>query len=327
VGKKAWSLKTLRTADMGMFLHLFIDLLGDKPVPPVEFQWVSKDGNLGWGEGRASLIKIDSKKTEVLLSVRDITERKQMEKDLRGYSKNMERLAEERAIKLLESEKLVVAGTIASTVAHDLRGPLNTIMNAVYLMDTKPEKSDEMKAIILKAVENASKMLNEVRSKTASEMLTFEELDVATFIELIIKETPIPQRIEVKTNLEHQMVKVDRLKIRRVIENLIRNAVEAMPKKGSLQISNRVEGEKLVIEVRDSGVGIPKERINSLFKPFNTTKENGTGLGLHYCKKTMEDHGGDIEVKSEVGSGTTIILKIPMTRRLSNVAVVSAVGD
>jgi signal transduction histidine kinase len=212
-------------------------------------------------------------------------------------------------------------------VAHDLRGPLNTIMNAVYLMDTKPEKSDEMKAIILKAVENASKMLNEVRSKTASEMLTFEELDVATFIELIIKETPIPQRIEVKTNLEHQMVKVDRLKIRRVIENLIRNAVEAMPKKGSLQISNRVKGEKLVIEVRDSGVGIPKERINSLFKPFNTTKENGTGLGLHYCKKTMEDHGGDIEVKSEVGSGTTIILKIPMTRRLSNVAVVSAVGD
>lgn len=321
IGKKVWALKTVRPTDIGIFLGLFVDLLRGRSIPAIEFQWLSKDGSHGWGEGRASLIKIDNKSTEVLLSLRDITDRKRMEEDLRRYSKDMELLAEERAEKLLESEKLIVAGTIASTVAHDLKGPLNTIMNAVYLMDAKPEKSAEMKAMILKAVDNASRMLNDVRSKTVSEVLNIEKVDVATFIESIIRETPIPPHIEVKTDLEHQTVEIDRLKMRRVIENLIRNAIEAMTTNGTLLISARIEEDKAVIEVKDFGVGIPEDKLRNLFTPFHTTKENGTGLGLIYCKKTIEDHGGDIEVRSKVGFGTTIILRIPIKRKIFKVAV------
>ena len=317
VGKKVWSLKTVKPSDIGTFLGLFVKLLRGSAIPPVEFQWMSKDGSAGWGEGRASLIKIDGKKTEVLLSLRDITERKQMENDLKKYSKNMERLAEERAQKLMESEKMVFAGAIASTVAHDLKGPLNTILNAVYLMDTRPEKAAQMREIIVKAVENATRMLDEARGKTTSRVLNIEEVDVAPFIESIIEETPISSRIEVKTDLEHVFVEIDRLRMRRAIENLIRNAVDAMPSNGFLLISSRKEGDKGVIEVKDSGVGIPKEVLSKLFTPFLTTKENGTGLGLHYCKNTLEEHGGSIEVKSKVGSGTTFTLRIPMKRRLA----------
>ena len=317
VGKKVWSLKAVKPTDIGVFLGLFVKLLRGGTIPPVEFQWISKDGGSMWGEGRASLIKIDGKKTEVLLALRDITERKQMENDLKKYSKNMERLAEERAQKLTESEKMVFAGAIASTVAHDLKGPLNTILNAVYLMDTRPEKAAQMKEIIVKAVENASRMLDEARGKTTSRVLNIEEVDIAPFIESIIEETPISSRIGVKTDLEHVFVELDRLRMRRAIENLIRNAVDAMPSNGFLLISSRKEGDKGVIEVKDSGVGIPKEVLSKLFTPFLTTKENGTGLGLHYCKNTLEDHGGSIEVKSKVGSGTTFTLKIPMKRRLA----------
>ena len=315
VGKKVWALKTVRPKDMGVFLGMFLDLVRGRRVPPSEFQWMSKDGTLGWGEGRASLIKVEGKKTEVLLSLRDITERKQMEEDLQKFSNEMEQLAEKRAQKLMESEKMVIAGTIASTVAHDLRGPLSTILNAVYLMDTKPEMVADMKKIIVNSVGNASKMLDEARNKTKTEALNFEEIEISKFIESLIKETPVPNRIEVKTDLEHMMVELDALRIRRVIENLVRNAVDAMPSKGSLLIVSRKEGDQAVIEVKDSGVGIPKEISDKLFTPFQTTKANGTGLGLHYCKKTIEEHGGEIEVKSKIGSGTTFILRIPMKRK------------
>jgi PAS domain S-box-containing protein len=326
IGKKVWSLKTARPLDVGKFLGMFIDLLKGHSVPSTEFQWKKKDGSNGWGEGRASLIKIDGKMTEVLLSLRDITERKQMEEDLKKFSKEMKIIAQERAQKLLESEKMVVAGEIASTVAHDLKGPLNTILNAVYLIDAKPEKAAEMKQIIVTAVGNASRMIDEARGKTTSRVNSIEQVDAATLIELILKETLIPSRIEVKTDLEHVVVEIDKLRIRRVIENIIRNAIDAMPSKGSLSISDWREGEKAAIQVKDSGVGIPKKIIGKLFTAFNTTKENGTGLGLHYCKMTMDEYGGEIEVKSKVGSGSIFTLKIPMKRSVVNKELVAVVN-
>jgi signal transduction histidine kinase len=216
----------------------------------------------------------------------------------------------------MESERMVFAGAIASTVAHDLKGPLNTILNAVYLMDAKPEKAAQMKEIIVNAVDNASKMLEEARGRTTSRGLSLEELDIASFIESIVEETPIDRRIELKTDLQHFSIEIDRLRMRRAIENLIRNAIDAMPSKGTLLLTSRKEGEKGVIEVKDTGTGIPNEMLGKLFTPFNTTKEKGTGLGLHYCKNTLEEHGGSIEVNSKAGSGTTFILRIPLRQRL-----------
>ena len=312
VGKKIWSIEAVRAPDIKTFLRLFYDQVKGKSIPPVESQWVSKDGKLGWAEGRASLIKIDNKKTEVLLILRDITIRKKMEKDLKAYSMEMEHLAAERAHKLLDSEKMIAAGAIASTVAHDLRGPLSAIRNAVYIFDKDPEKSTEMKQIINKAVDNAVQMLNDIQEKTATESLQVEDINVVAFIESVINETPIPSRITVKTDLREATVSFDRLKIRRVIENLIRNAVDAMPEKGNLYISNKIDADKVVIEVKDTGEGIPDDVLKGLFKPFHTTKVTGTGLGLYYCRNTLEAHEGSIEVKSKVGSGTTVILSIPM---------------
>jgi PAS domain S-box-containing protein len=312
VGKKAWSLKTVRPTDVTKFFKAFFDVLRGKDVPSMQFQWIAKDGTTGWGEGRASLIKIGGEKKEVLLSLRDITERKQMEDDLLIYSKEMHRLAEERAEKLIESEKMVLAGTIASSVAHDLKGPLNTILNAIYLMETKPEKAAEMRGLIVKAVGNASKMLEEARGKTVSTGLNYEEIDIAELIEDVIAESPRPSHVQVRTNLNHVNVEVDKLRIRRVIENLLRNAVEAIDSKGCVTFTSRRDEDSVVIEVEDTGTGIEKSRLDTLFKPFQTTKASGTGLGLTYCKNTLDEHKGQISVKSKVGSGTTFTLKIPM---------------
>lgn len=247
-----------------------------------------------------------------------------MEDDLLVYSKEMHRLAEERAEKLLESEKMVFAGTIASSVAHDLRGPLNTILNAVYLMETSPDKAAEMRGLIVKAVGNASKMLEEVRSKTVSTGLKYEEVDIADLIENVVAESPSMSSIKIRKNLKRVNVEIDRLRIRRVIENLLRNAIEAIESKGCITFTNRREGDYVVIDVEDTGCGIEKSRLETLFKPFQTTKTTGTGLGLNYCKNTLEEHHGLISVKSKIGSGTTFTLRIPIKKMVDGKDLVSS---
>lgn len=303
----------MRAPDISMFFKLFYDQIRGKAIPPVEFQWVSKEGKIGWGEGRASLLKVDNVINEVLLITRDITERKELEENLKKYTIEMERLANERAEKLIESEKMVSAGAVASTVAHDLKGPLSVIRNAVYMMENNLGNNSDMIQMIKKSVDNAVNMLDETHEKVTTDILKVEEIEIKEFIESIVSETPIPPRIKLKVKLVESVLCIDILKIRRVLENLLRNAFEATLSKGTVQIENQIKKGKMVIIVKDSGEGIPTEKIKHLFKPFYTTKKKGTGLGLYYCKNTIEAHNGTIEVTSKQGLGTTFTLTIPLS--------------
>lgn len=315
VGKNIFALGTLRPGDVRKYVGLFLDIMKGKDIPQIEFKWVKKTGETGWGEGRVTLIEAENKKNrEILIIARDITERKVMEEKLNTYTHEMEHLAEDRAKKLADSEKMATAGAIASTVTHDLRGPLNTIRNAVYLMEKKPEKAAEMREVIVKAIDNASKMLSEVKEKWSEEKLEIKKIELKDFIDSIIEEMPIAPNVEIKTDLQKIFADIDQLKIRRVIENLIRNAMDATPGKGIIQISNQTETGYALIKVQDTGTGIPEESLNKLFQPFYTTKSTGTGLGLYNCKKIVEAHGGSIQVESKVGSGSTFILKLPLNK-------------
>ena len=92
-------------------------------------------------------------------------------------------------------------------------------------------------------------------------------------------------------------VSLDKVKMRRVMDNLIRNAIEAIGNGGRLTISAREDEHGIVIEVADTGIGIPESEMENLFKPFYTTKSSGIGLGLTYCRWTVEAHKGTIEVE------------------------------
>ncbi|MGC8936954.1 MAG: ATP-binding protein, partial [Candidatus Methanomethylicaceae archaeon] len=120
-----------------------------------------------------------------------------------------------------------------------------------------------------------------------------------------------PSNIKVVVDVDQELsVLMDEYIIRRVIGNLVLNAVQAMPNGGTLTIGANVEGNDFVIRVSDTGPGIPKEIMDKLFTPFLTTKAKGMGLGLAVCKKLIEDHGGMISVESEPGKGTTFIIRI-----------------
>jgi len=99
-----------------------------------------------------------------------------------------------------------------------------------------------------------------------------------------------------------------------VLDNLIRNGCDAMPSGGVLLITGSDEGNDVVITVQDQGEGIPETVKVNLFKPFMTTKENGTGLGLPFCKRVIDAHGGQISFASSQGKGTTFTIRLPRQR-------------
>jgi len=149
-------------------------------------------------------------------------------------------------------------------------------------------------------------MLEELRYKTRETPLIIKATDLHDLIVDILHDIPIPGSVQVNVRLDSELkeVMIDSLKIRRVIDNLIRNAIEAMPTGGMLSIETQNKGEAYAVIITDTGVGIPEVNLPSLFKPFYTTKEKGLGLGLAYSLKTVEAHGGIIEVDSKVGKGT-----------------------
>jgi two-component system sporulation sensor kinase A len=301
-------LKTLRIVDIPKYTKMFAEfLMGDGSLEtPLEFRWQRKNGSKGWAEGHAKMVNLGASGKEILCIVRDITERKTLEEDLRVYSKQLEQLADEKSQKLLASEQLIVTGTIASSLGHDLRGPFNTIRNAVYLMQIRPEQTDNMLKIIDNSVNTSIKLLDELRDRTKEFVLEKEDVEIAELIHEVQCENLVPPKIRLNTNLDSTaVVNVDRGKMKRVFENLLRNAYEAMPNGGEISISIKEKREDVTIDFTDEGTGIPDNVMRNLFKPFMTTKENGTGLGLSFCKKTVDAHGGTISVKSEVGVGTT----------------------
>jgi signal transduction histidine kinase len=125
----------------------------------------------------------------------------------------------------------------------------------------------------------------------------------------------IPNIIKVSVDIEEGIppLVVDRTAIRRVLSNLITNAVQAMPRGGQLTIRiSSAEGAAL-INVEDTGEGIPKENMDRMFEPLFTTRAKGQGLGLAVCKKLVEAHGGNITIDSRVGRGTRVKVTIPLS--------------
>jgi signal transduction histidine kinase len=115
---------------------------------------------------------------------------------------------------------------------------------------------------------------------------------------------------------EIPLIMLDADKLKQVFMNVILNAVQSMPNGGELTIATKLSEQRnsefrILVEISDTGVGIPPENLSRLFEPFFTTKAEGTGLGLTNARRIIQQHGGDIEVQSKVGEGTRVIMSLP----------------
>jgi signal transduction histidine kinase len=257
----------------------------------------------------------------------NITEQKYMERDLKGYTEQLERMVEdlkvyslqleetvkERNRLLVDAERNIAVSQVASMVGHDLRGPLQTINNAVYLIQRDPDKGRDLLDTIKGSVQYAVKILEDLRIATRDAPMNIETTNFKELVTRTVNETIAPENATIKVELGDGLenVYVDPVKIRRVLDNLIRNACEALQKPGNVTVRARRDDDYLVVQVSDMGVGIPEDFMPNLFQTFKTTKKRGLGLGLAYSKKAVEAHGGTIEVESKVGEGTTFTVRLP----------------
>lgn len=282
-----------------------------------EYKMLRVDGTTIDLEAYVTKIEYEGKPASLALN-REITLRKEMENKLLEYAEHLEDMVEERTKELLDAERMVAAGRVASMLGHDLRGPLQNIKSAAYLLRKMPEKAEETIEIIERAADRASRMLEELRYNTREQPLQIVATDLSLIVQRSVEEASPPATIEVILEIGEGLEEVilDPVKIRRVLDNLIGNALEAMSAGGVLKVECGRRGNEAMIVVSDTGFGVKEEDMPKLFKPFHTTKPKGMGLGLAYCKRAVEAHGGKIKVESKEGEGSTFTVALPINAGL-----------
>jgi PAS domain S-box-containing protein len=209
-------------------------------------------------------------------------------------------------------ELLNGADRIIGMVRHDLRSPLQTIRTINYLIKQHPEKACEFTQSIDDGVDYASKILEDLKSMTKPSEFHPMPTYLNDLIDQSLEAANTPRNITVVKQLgQLPKLSLDPFRIRRVVDNLVKNAIEAMMDGGTLTLRTSLFDGFVEVKVSDTGVGLSEKDQTNLFKPFYTTKKSGTGLGLIICKQAVEMHGGSISLESGLGSGSTFTIRIP----------------
>ncbi|MCD6186683.1 MAG: HAMP domain-containing protein [Desulfuromusa sp.] len=239
-----------------------------------------------------------------LLTIEDLTERV----DMRQQMARMDRLAS--------------LGRMSAGIAHEVRNPLTGVSLLLDdLHDRLLGKEDQQQLIrrALGEIERLESLVNEMLhfSSSPTPKLVYGKVENILQESLfLIRKQCQQQEVklleEVADNLPEIMLDADRLK--QVFLNLLNNALDAMPDGGVLRVEVKTRMDKMMIRISDSGVGISAEKLPLIFEPFFTSKGQGTGLGLAISYNIISDHGGDIQVESSLGEGSTFTILLPLTQ-------------
>ncbi len=260
--------------------------------------------------------------TTTFIVVTDLS--KHMEDDLKKYTEDLESTVRERTNQLKDKERLAAIGQTAGMVGHDIRNPLQSIVSELYLareeLETLPDSaSKKLMKESLESIEEQTFYINKIvadlQDYTKPLLPKPQWLDIAHSIQESLSSVLMPQCVSINVEIENDVPKlyVDPLYLKRVLVNLISNALQAMPKGGELTLSSCLNANNVSISVRDTGSGIPDNVKPQIFQPLFTTKAKGQGLGLAVVKRLTEAMKGSVHFESEVGRGTAFIVNIPMS--------------
>lgn len=219
---------------------------------------------------------------------------------------------------LMERERAATVGTTASMLVHEIGNPLNNMALQLQALRRKVAKLEESGAedkvdACLSEVQRLSRLVQEFRALSGRRRLVKKRITMTRLVESVPTNLMrmSPQiRLERRFEDDNAEVMIDADKMQQVLLNLCHNAVEAMPDGGTLTLHTAlVEGEYL-IEVSDSGTGIPEGL--DIFEPFVTSKADGTGLGLAICSEIVREHGGTLSYESTEGVGTVFRVRLPL---------------
>ncbi len=279
-------------------------LQGEKVPATHEIELKVKNGKCVPVELSSTLVNYQGSPADLII-IRDIRERKRMEKER------------------LRLERLATIGEVATMVGHDLRNPLQSIENAAYYLNNElprlshptpvPQKTIEMLQVINHSINYADKIVRNLQDFSATKKPVFKDKEIKVIVEESLAQVEIPKRVKLITEMEtNPEIKMDEGMIKRVFVNLATNAVQSMEKGGTLKVSTKKTKGFVEVSFKDTGVGISKENIKKIFSPFFTTKSKGMGMGLPICKRFVESHGGSIVLESKEGKGSVFTVRLPI---------------
>ena len=220
---------------------------------------------------------------------------------------------------------LAMLGRLASTLSHEIRNPLGALFLLIDVLEEKlhqpmADHSAQVTRLLVDMKTMLSRMddlVQDYLSLARLADLRLEPMELGAVVETYAQEMykqcsccGITLRLDGLSSLGQ--VNLHQNAFRRVLINLMQNAIDAMPQGGALTLCGRQAGSWVYLEVQDTGEGIPAEQLSELFVPFHTTKSDGTGLGLYVVREILAAHGGVVTVTSRPGAGTTCRVMLPL---------------
>jgi len=221
------------------------------------------------------------------------------------------------------TEKLAIVGELAAGMAHEIRNPLTSIRGFLQLLQSKYDPNameQEYFIIIFNELDHINSIIKEFLALSKPSQPQLQIMPFAQLLSealLLAEQEAIMYEVKLSSEISPDLplLCLNPAQIKQVILNIASNAIQATGRGGNVAVRSYLEpaSEQVVAIIEDDGPGIPPEKLQVIFEPFYTTKENGTGLGLTLSNRIIEGHGGKIEVNSTVGNGSRFIIYLPVS--------------
>ncbi|WP_426449851.1 PAS domain S-box protein [Paenibacillus sp. S-38] len=219
---------------------------------------------------------------------------------------------------LRSSEKLAVAGQLAAGVAHEIRNPLTSLKGFTQFMKAGAQYKEQYLDIMMSELDRIEQIISELLLLARPQAVTYRTKPlepILTHVISLLEPQANLQNVELLASIPSGLPPVycEENHLKQVFINLMKNALEAMPRGGRLEVtaSSGEEDGDVCVTLEDNGPGIPAELLKRLGEPFFTTKEKGSGLGLMVSQKIVAEHGGRLSIDSREGGGTTVSVTLP----------------
>jgi len=247
----------------------------------------------------------------------------------RQFNEMIGQLAENRAeierlhqFEMARAEHLATIGELAAGLAHEIRNPLAGIAGVVEVIGRELPQGSSSHAVLPEVqneIQHIQAILNDLLAYARPRSPEFHPADLNATVEqavFLARQQVLTKPIEITLAPEKNLSKIlhDPVQIQQVVLNLLLNGIQAIQGKGQIDVALRQEGDWAVVRIRDTGKGIARDSLTKIFKPFFTTRKEGTGLGLSLAKGIVDSHKGKIEVTSEPGHGAQFEVWLPMLR-------------
>lgn len=305
--------------------------MNGEDIPPFEIINITKEGKRIESLLTTRFLDYEGEKA-ILGIVTDIGKLKEAERILKQDKETFERLVDERTKelvkiqkKLMNAKRLSEIGTLAATVAHELRNPLGVIFTAVFNIKRKNKNPSLEKhlANIERHVMESNQIIDNLLSYSYIKMPNYENIDISEILNEVINTSK--DRFKKKKvifskkfiSIKNIFIEADPLQIKVMFINILNNAYDALTEnEGRIEVVGSYNGSDFIkVYFKDNGSGISKEDLKRVYEPFFSSKLKGTGLGLTLCNQIVSLHDGKMKIESEKGKGTTVMVKLPIKQK------------